>query len=113
MSAAAERLTVSELHGRRCGECGKVSVEEGRCARCGSERGETFRLSGRGTLVSWTTIRVAPARYAAEAPYTVGVVQLEEGCRVTARVSGEPERFAAGQRLALTAIDPARGPIFA
>jgi len=100
------------LEGRRCLECGKLSVEVNRCAFCGSERGESMQLSGRGTLVSWTTIRVAPARYAAEAPYTVGVVSLEEGLRLTARVSGDPERLTAGQPVTLTLIDPSRGPVF-
>lgn len=102
----------SALDARRCLECGKLSVEEHRCAFCGSERGEHVRLSGRGTLISWTTIRVAPARYAAEAPYTVGVVSLEEGLRLTARVSGDPERFTAGQPVELTGVDPLRGPVF-
>jgi uncharacterized OB-fold protein len=59
-----------------------------------------------------TVIRVAPARYAAEAPYTVGVIELEEGPRLTARVEGDPERLGIGQRLALASVDPGRGPMF-
>src|SRR5438132_6950155 len=39
----------------------------------------------RSRLVSWTVIRVAPARYEAEAPYTVGLLELVEGPRLTAR----------------------------
>ena len=103
---------VATLGGRRCGECHKLSIESPRCPFCGSERGETLPLSGHGTLVSWTTIRVAPARYAAETPYTVGVVELDEGPRLTARLEGDAERFTSRDRLALTAIDSDRGPIF-
>ncbi len=62
--------------------------------------------------MSWTVIRVAPARYAAEAPYAVGLLELEEGARITARVAGDPEHLGEGQAMTLVTVDPARGPIF-
>jgi uncharacterized OB-fold protein len=57
-------------------------------------------------------IRVAPARYAAEAPYAVGLLELEEGPRLTARLQGDPELLGEGQPMTLATTDPARGPIF-
>jgi len=104
---------VAMLEARRCAECGRLSVAAPlACLYCGSERGETATLSGRGRLVSWTVIRVAPARYAAEAPYTVAVIELAEGPRLTARVAGDPERLRGGQPLRLASIDAMRGPVF-
>ena len=101
------------LTGRRCAECGRLAVDRGKaCPFCGGEGGPDVALSGRGALVSWTVIRVAPARYAAEAPYTVGLVELEEGPRLTARIAGDPERLTAGESLTLGSVDAARGPIF-
>lgn len=101
------------LRARGCAECGKVWVESGpTCPFCGAEGGSEVTLSGRGRLVSWTVIRVAPARYAAEAPYAVGLLQLDEGPRLTARLAGDPERLAAGQPVAFASLDGARGPIF-
>jgi uncharacterized OB-fold protein len=101
------------LGGRRCAACGRLAVDRGRrCPFCGGEAGTSQPLSGRGRLVSWTTIRVAPARYAAEAPFTVGVIELDEGVRLTARVGGEPDRLVAGQPLVLAGLDDARGPRF-
>jgi uncharacterized OB-fold protein len=101
------------LSGRRCGECGKLSVEAGRpCPFCGAGGGQAVLLSGRARLLSWTVIRVPPARYAPEAPYAVGLLELEEGLRLTARLAGDPEGLAAGQSLVLTALDRLRGPIF-
>ncbi|OGL05694.1 MAG: hypothetical protein A3I03_11755 [Candidatus Rokubacteria bacterium RIFCSPLOWO2_02_FULL_68_19] len=86
------------LQGRRCAECGKLSLGAGHpCPFCGSEGGSAVALSGRGRLLSWTVIRVAPGRYAAEAPYAVGLLRLEEGLRLTARLEGDPERWSAGQ----------------
>jgi len=101
------------LDGKRCAECGRLAVGTGACPFCGSEGGTVERLSGRARLLSWTVIRIAPARYAAEAPYAVGIVELEEGARLTARLGGDPERLAVGQSLAVTTVDPLRGPIFA
>lgn len=88
-------------------------MDEGRpCPACGGDGGTPVALSGRGRLVSWTTIRVAPERYAAEAPYAVGVLELEEGLRVTARLAGDPEHLSAGQPVTFASLDPARGAIF-
>jgi uncharacterized OB-fold protein len=101
------------LRGLRCGECGKLSVATGRgCPFCGAREGEVVPLSGRGRLLSWTVIRVAPPRYAAEAPYAIGVLQLDEGPRLTARLDAPPESLSAGQAVVMAADDTERGPIF-
>jgi uncharacterized OB-fold protein len=100
------------LPGRRCAECGKLSVEAALCRFCGAPGGTPVDLSGRGRLISWTVIRVAPGRYASEAPYTIGLVELDEGARLTARIEGDADRLAAGQALTGGASDPARGPVF-
>jgi uncharacterized OB-fold protein len=47
-------------------------------------------LSGEGTLASYTVIRVAAARHAADAPYAVGVVHLKEGASIFARILDVP-----------------------
>jgi uncharacterized protein len=101
------------LQGTRCGECGKVSVSGGRsCPFCGSQGGIAVPLSGRGRLISWTVIRVPPSRYATEAPYAVGLLELEEGPRLTARVAGDVDGLSAHQAVVFKGHDPARGPIF-
>ncbi len=88
-------------------------MEEGRpCPFCGSQGGSAVALSGRRRLLSWTVIRVAPGRYATEAPYDVGLLELEEGLRLTARLDADPERLTAAQAFAFVSLDPIRGPIF-
>lgn len=47
---------------------------------------EWVELSGRGTLYSQTVIHAAPAVFAHEAPLRNGIVDLEEGLRVAARI---------------------------
>ncbi len=101
------------LQGRRCGECGTLSIDTGQsCPACGAREGATVPLAGRGRLISWTVIRVAPQRYAAEAPYTIGLLKLDEGLRLTARVEGPPESLSPGLAVAFASTDPERGPIF-
>jgi uncharacterized OB-fold protein len=101
------------LSGTRCGECGQLSVMAGRsCPFCGSQSGTVVPLSGRGRLISWTVIRVAPSRYADEAPYAVGLLELEEGPRLTARLSGEVDGLKARQVVVFKDLDIARGPVF-
>lgn len=41
-----------------------------------------------GTVYTETVVHAAPERYAAEAPYQLAIVALDEGGRVTARISG-------------------------
>lgn len=101
------------LQGRRCAECKRLWLEAAQaCPYCSSPGGETIQLSGRGRLLSWTTIRVAPAGYAAEAPYVVGLVALDEGPRLTARLAADPETLTPGLPVAFASLDPSRGPIF-
>lgn len=48
---------------------------------------ETIRLSGRGTLYSFSVIRQGPAGFEGLVPYPVAMVQLEEGPLVTAQLT--------------------------
>ena len=42
-----------------------------------------------GTVYTDTIVRAAPERFAADAPYQVIIVALDDGARVTARVDGQ------------------------
>jgi uncharacterized OB-fold protein len=42
-----------------------------------------------GTVYTETVVHLAPTRFAADAPYQVAIVTLENGERLTARVAGE------------------------
>lgn len=51
---------------------------------------EEVQLSGKGKVVTFTVIRVAPTPYADLAPYALAVIETEEGVRLTAQVSDLP-----------------------
>jgi uncharacterized OB-fold protein len=79
-----------ELRFQRCGECGTWRhPPRVACGRCGSERVSWERSSGRGRLFTWTvTHQALLPMFAADAPYVVAVVELEEGVRVVTGLRG-------------------------
>ena len=42
-----------------------------------------------GVVYTETVVHAAPEQFAAEAPYQLAIVALDEGGRVTARIAGE------------------------
>jgi len=73
----------------KCVECGMViAPPSGSCYGCGSSKMEWTEVSGKGKLVSFTVIHIAPDEFAEEAPYYIAIVELEEGTRVSARLLG-------------------------
>ncbi len=95
-----------DFHVFRCKKCGAmIAPPKGVCYSCGSNELEWAKVSGRGKLISFTVIHVAPEQFKDEAPYFVGIVELEEGTRVTARLLGldpdQPEKVQLGMPLRL------------
>jgi len=75
-----------------CAACGKPHLPPGPvCPFCFSDRLEWRPASGRGTISTWTVVHKAwfPA-FAADIPYNVVQVELEEGPRLTAKLVGLP-----------------------
>ena len=73
-----------------CAACGKPHLPPGPvCPFCFSDRLEWRPASGRGTVSTWTVVHKEwfPA-FAADIPYNVVQVELEEGPRLTAKVVG-------------------------
>lgn len=58
------------------------------CSKCLKGKFEEQEVSSSGTVYSFTDIHIAPAEFADIAPYTVALVQLDEGnVKVTVRVN--------------------------
>ena len=100
------------LTGYRCAACDELFMPPRLyCPECGSDERRDVSLVGRGTIRAWTVIHVGPTRYEQEVPYTVVLVELEEGPRVMGRL--EPgETAEIGAKLDLSRLDEERGPVF-
>lgn len=76
------------LVGEVCPHCdGKIFPPRDVCPHCGSDARTSFTFSGRGKVYSFTSITDAPAGFEHAAPYTIALVQLEEGPVVTAQLT--------------------------
>jgi len=81
----AQHLKDGRLMGSRCKQCGARSFPpRADCENCMSDEFEFFEMSGKCTLHTFTEIVAAPTGFEDVAPYTVGVVDLEEGGRALA-----------------------------
>ena len=72
---------------KKCSKCGDISFPRRyRCPECGSEEFKTVKLADTGKVLTYTVIRVAPSEFADEAPYAVGIVELDDGVKITTQI---------------------------
>jgi len=73
-----------KLMGVKCRRCGAVSVlPRTICSKCQSVKMGWIKLKGTGRLLSYSIVHVSTAEYQAQTPYVVGIVELEEGARLS------------------------------
>ncbi len=81
----AVHLKDGRLMGSVCRGCGHASFPpRADCPRCLGGEFSFREWSGRGTVHTFTAIAAAPTGFEEAAPYTVAVVDLEEGGRLLA-----------------------------
>ena len=108
-----------KLMGSRCQHCGAVYLPpRPRCPQCHHEEMEWLEFSGAGKLVAYTVIHVAPtamlaAGYSFTKPYCTGIVELENGARISAQILGvdvkRPETIEIGTALQVKFIERRNG----
>ena len=102
-------LNEEKIMGSSCKECGARFVPpRSICVNCYRSDMEWVEIKGRGRLAAFTCITVAPPFMIAQGydrnnPYCSGVVELEDGGRVDARIEGvdasKPEDIKIGMPL--------------
>ena len=82
-----EGLAAGRFLTSRCTDCEHMTFPpKPICPECWEPNVEWVELSGRGTLVSYTEVSAAPQMFAKDAPYTLCIVDLDEGVRCVSRV---------------------------
>lgn len=105
------------LQGKKCVDCGNLSFPPRIiCPKCNSRNAIPHEFIGRGTLYSYTTIYQPPDRFDYISPYVVGLIDLEEGERITAQLTDvRPEELEIGMLLEMVVRqiyeDGEKGPI--
>ena len=83
-----------KLVGVRCKDCGHLSPEpRPMCPECHGFNMEWHQFSGKAKLNTFTCISIVPVAmgakgYGRDNPYCSGIVTLEEGPRISARING-------------------------
>lgn len=102
-------LAEGKLMASRCEDCGELTLPpRAICPTCHSEKMAWTETGGKGTLAGFTVISIAPTfmieqGYGRDNPYISGIVALDEGVKISARINGldasKPEEIMVGTAL--------------
>ena len=98
-----------------CDACGRQTFPPRPiCPHCWCDKVSWSPLSSRGTLYSWTRIHAAPAVFESEAPYAVGIVDLDSGIRLACRLLDSTHTdWKPGMAVEMAVLRYEDGPLFA
>lgn len=87
-------LDKKQLMASKCDDCDQIFIPpRAICLNCHSEELNWFPLTGNGTVIAFTAVYIGPTFMTAQGydrtnPYLTGIVELEEGARISARLLG-------------------------
>jgi uncharacterized OB-fold protein len=85
-------LQQGKLLAGKCLKCGKIHLPpRPLCDNCYSKEFEWVTVSGKGKLITYTVINIAPQQFQDLTPYSVGIIQLENGLKIPGMVQGIPQ----------------------
>ncbi len=95
-------LNQGKLMAGKCVKCGKIHLPpRPLCDVCYSQQFSWVEVSGKGKLLTYTVINVAPQQFQALAPYAVGIVEFEGGLRIPGMIQATQPQLKIGMKLAL------------
>ena len=75
------------LEANKCRKCGFVSFPPRLiCPQCQNREFEETKLAEEGKVLTFTVIRVPPRQFVDQAPYAVGIVELDDGVKLTGQI---------------------------
>ena len=84
-----EALAQNRLLGLKCRACGAITVPpKMACRQCGSHETDVTELKGSGKVRTFTTVNVAAEGREEEVPYTIVIVELDEGPWLMGNLAG-------------------------
>jgi uncharacterized OB-fold protein len=94
-------LAQGKLMAGKCTQCGKIHLPpRPLCDNCYSQNFTWVKITGKGKLLTYTTIHVAPQQFQDIAPYAVGILELENGLKLPGMITtSTPEKLHIGMEL--------------
>ena len=108
-----EALKNSKLLGLKCQDCGAITVPPKMvCGKCASSNLEVIELKGTGKIQTFTLVNVASEGREAECPYTIVMVELDEGPWVMGNLTGVDPDKTSMEALINKTVKMERGEVF-
>lgn len=99
-----------ELRIQKCTECHQhIFYPRSICPHCFSEQLEWVRASGHGRIYSYTVVHRPFGPFVSQAPFVVGIVELDEGVRMMTRILGPREEIAIEKCVQVTFVQSEAG----
>lgn len=94
-------LTLGEVRLQKCGQCGVHQYPaETFCYECGAQQMSWVTVAGEGTVYSFIVVHQQYHKaFKAFLPYTVAIVQMDEGPRMLSAMFGLKKPVAIGDRV--------------
>jgi uncharacterized OB-fold protein len=91
----------NKLMAAKCQNCGTILLPpKPMCTKCLSTNLTWSKIEGTGELQSYTVIHIAPEKFQAIAPYTVGIVEFKNELRLPGMIKNLPiEKLKVGLKL--------------
>lgn len=100
-------LADGEFLGGVCADCGEVLLPPRPiCYGCGGRNVDVEAQPKTGEIYSYTAVHTPPSALEADAPYTIAVVELDSGGRLTGRVDADYDAVGIGDRVELRTRAP-------
>ena len=73
--------------GTKCLDCNKTSFPlMKKCSECDSDNTTEYKLAETGKVIFFTQVTLAAKEMISHSPYTLGIIELDDGIRVTGQI---------------------------
>ena len=108
-----DALDGGRLTTTRCVDCGALGFPpRNLCRGCWSRALVWTVLAPGGRLYTFTRVHVAPGAFRADAPYAIGMVDLDDGVRLMCRLVGDVEPDDVDARVEIVVLRYDDGALF-
>lgn len=77
------------LEGSKCSKCNELYFpSRERCIKCDGYDLEPHIFSGYGKVITYSWVYTPPKGFKSRIPYCIGIIELDEGPRVTSQIVG-------------------------
>ncbi len=108
-----EALKNNKLLGLKCQDCGSITIPPKMvCRKCTGTNMEVVELKGTGKIQTFTTVNVASEGRESEIPYTIVLVELDEGPWIMGNLTGIDPAKATMEDLIDKKVKMEKGEVF-